>query len=94
MVTAERIKALRSAIDFLTNCGEMRLEKLLTANEMSGFNMPRAQLEQLWEQSRFVLPIGGKPGGAEFMRKKFQDTLAKAIEELGGEKNRPWWKFW
>ena len=86
----------RKAIKYLDVWGEITLEKLLKAGRIAGKNDIRGKtvmddtVAQIWEQSKGVLPSGGRPGGTEYARCAMRDALEEGIstfeslaEEMG-----------
>ncbi len=75
----EKVKKFRAAVKYLDGCGEMTLEKLQKASDISGTEIPARELRTMWEAADLVLPLHGQPGGKEFVRFQMRKTLEEGI---------------
>ena len=100
------LAAYKRAVQYLDNCGELTLEKLIEARNIAGAGPEDNWLRNMWGKASNILPgIGEGPGGREQLRYDMRKTLVQAIgqfEQLVGPANKTpststkkkSWQFW
>jgi hypothetical protein len=69
----------KKALKYLDKCKNFTYDDLVKTNQIAGSPMSEPDLQRMWEQSQYILPIGGEPGGAESLRKMMRNTLIESI---------------
>lgn len=70
----------KAAYNYLSNCGELTIEKYRAAIGLSGFDFPESQILGMWQDANNILPINNQPGGHESLKYQMKEMLNKRIE--------------
>ena len=84
----QRIENYKKALKYLDSCKTFTYDNLVKANQIAGSPIPEPDLQRMWEQSKYILPTGGEPGGTESLRQTMRNTLIESIsafENLANE---------
>jgi hypothetical protein len=70
----------KQALKFLDESTQLNAEVLQEANRIAGCPFSPLDMQRNIEQSAFMMPAGGQPGGLEALRDRMRSTLAEGIK--------------
>jgi ribosomal protein L37E len=83
----------QKALDYLDKCNEWTFEEFVKVNRLAETNSTESELRTVWDNAVVnIAPLGGQPGGKEYLRVTTRNTLAKAIKtfvSMGAELPSP-----
>jgi hypothetical protein len=69
------------ALDYLDQCKDWTFEEFVKVNRIAETNTTEAELRRVWDNAVInIAPLGGQPGGKEYLRVTTRRTLAKAVD--------------
>lgn len=77
-----KIEKYKQAKEYLENCGELTVDKLVKMNDIAQVGFKREELQQQMDNSALILPSGDRPGGKEAIRWMMLQSLDEGIEKF------------
>ena len=69
----------RKAVKYLDSCSGFTLENFREMNNLTGNNFAESEMQRMHEESKAILPMGGRPGGVLALKEVQRKTLIEAI---------------
>jgi hypothetical protein len=80
----QRADNYRKAVKYLDGCSGFTLENFREMNRLSGGNFSEFEMQRMYEESKAILPMGGRPGGVLALKGVQRKTLIEAIAAFDG----------